>query len=168
MQGMGASIIAVVGTLLGSGVTYTFQQRAARRSERFTRDEKLRQERLDAYSSFAGKLVDYRRSLMERWLQQHGEVAFDNDEPAMRARSYELRTAAEEALFRLQMLTDDEQLVRHSQEVLDCVGEIFKATDRADWDVRRTAAKEAIHGFVAAAKHTLTEPPGNAELAAPR
>ncbi|MGW1197920.1 hypothetical protein ACWD4B_19085 [Streptomyces sp. NPDC002536] len=164
---MGASIIAVVGTLLGSGVTYTFQQRAARRNEQFTRDEKLRQERLDAYSSFAGKLVDYRRSLMERWLQQHGEMVFDNDEPALRKHSYELRTAAEEALFRLQMLTDDEQLVRRSQEVLDCVGEIFKATDRADWDVKRTAAKAAIHGFVAVAKHTLTEPPGNGNTEPP-
>ncbi|MGK5632799.1 hypothetical protein [Streptomyces sp. URMC 123] len=156
MEAVAASVIAVLGTLLGAGVTHVFQRRAMHRTERFTRDEKLRQERLDAYSGYAGALVDYRRSLMERWLERHEAVPFDDDEPALRARSYALRTRAEEALFRLQMITDDEELIRCSRDVLRCVGEIHKARDRAEWDIRRTSAKTAIHDFVAAARRSLS------------
>lgn len=54
MQGLLASVIAVVGTLLGSTVTYVFQRVNAGRVERFARDERLRQERIAAYSGFAG------------------------------------------------------------------------------------------------------------------
>jgi hypothetical protein len=55
MQGLLASVIAVVGTLLGFTVTYVFQRVNADRVERFARDERLRQERIAAYSGFAGR-----------------------------------------------------------------------------------------------------------------
>jgi len=48
-----ASAIAVLGTPLGSGLTLAFQQRTTDKGHEFTRREKLRQERLDAYSAFA-------------------------------------------------------------------------------------------------------------------
>ncbi|MFJ3310885.1 hypothetical protein ACIPSA_49725 [Streptomyces sp. NPDC086549] len=57
MESIIASAIAVLGTLLGSGITLAFQQRTTDRSHQFTRREKLRQERLDAYSAYAGALV---------------------------------------------------------------------------------------------------------------
>ncbi len=55
MQGLLASVIAVVGMLLGSTVTFVFQRVNAGRVERFARDERLRQERIAAYSGFAGR-----------------------------------------------------------------------------------------------------------------
>ncbi|WP_269855624.1 hypothetical protein [Streptomyces sp. RPT161] len=61
------SVIAVLGTLLGSTVTHAFQRRTAERAARLTRDEKLRQERIDAYCGYAGALLEYRRVLVQRW-----------------------------------------------------------------------------------------------------
>ncbi|MFG3101718.1 hypothetical protein ACGFZL_14550 [Streptomyces sp. NPDC048182] len=52
METIIASAIAVLGTLLGSGITLAFQQRVSDRGHAFTRRETLRQERLDAYSAY--------------------------------------------------------------------------------------------------------------------
>ncbi|MFE0930627.1 hypothetical protein ACFW4O_30810 [Streptomyces mutabilis] len=65
MEAVAASVIAVLGTLLGSGLTYLFQRQTMNRSEQFTRNERLRQERIAAYSAFAGALANYRRGQMD-------------------------------------------------------------------------------------------------------
>jgi hypothetical protein len=49
---------SVLGTLLGSGITLLFQQRGVDKSHDFTQKERLRQERLDAYSAYAGALIN--------------------------------------------------------------------------------------------------------------
>ncbi|MDG4858331.1 hypothetical protein P8605_09225 [Streptomyces sp. T-3] len=146
-----ASVIAVLGTLLGVGVTHAFQRRALARSEAFARDERLRQERMDAYSSYAGTLINYRRSLIERRMLQDGHD-FEEDATAMRARSYDLRTQAYEALFRVQMVTDKPGLATQAQDALDVVALIHKADDDDEFVARRDTAKRQIYAFVAAAK----------------
>ena len=50
MQGLLASVIAVVGTLLGYTVTYVFQRVNAGHVETFKRDQRLRPEGIAAYS----------------------------------------------------------------------------------------------------------------------
>ncbi|MER5182012.1 hypothetical protein ABT009_27260 [Streptomyces sp. NPDC002896] len=65
MQVVATSVIAVLGTLLSSALTYVFQRRNAERSEQFARNERLRQERIDAYCAFGGAPADYRRG---RWI----------------------------------------------------------------------------------------------------
>lgn len=71
MEAIIASAIAVLGTLLGSGITLAFQQRTTEKGHQFARDERLRQERLDAYSIYAGALVNYRRCLVHLWFCLH-------------------------------------------------------------------------------------------------
>ncbi|MFD8740939.1 hypothetical protein ACFV06_39360 [Streptomyces sp. NPDC059618] len=46
METIIASAIAVLGTLLGSGLTLAFQHRTTDKGHQFTRHERLRQERL--------------------------------------------------------------------------------------------------------------------------
>jgi hypothetical protein len=55
-----ASVIAVLGTLGGATASYLFQGKISERNESKARDERLRQERLAAYSSFAGAVMDLR------------------------------------------------------------------------------------------------------------
>jgi len=43
------AVIAVAGTLLGSLVTYVFQQKGAERAERFAKAERRREEQLRSY-----------------------------------------------------------------------------------------------------------------------
>jgi hypothetical protein len=150
-----ASAIAVLGTLLGSGLTHSFQRRTTESTHRFTRDERLRQERLDAYCSYAGVLVDYRRSLVHLWFCRH-EVPPPEDESQVRIRSYDLRARAQEALFRVQMLTDDAALSRTAADTLAEVTALGKTQSRDELYERRRQTKDAIDALVSRAKDHIS------------
>jgi len=149
-----ASAIAVLGTLLGSGLTLAFQQRTTDKGHQFTRRERLRQERLDAYSAYAGALLNYRRTLVHLWFCEH-EQPPPEDPDAVRVRAYDLRSNAQEALFRVQMLTDDEALSRASEVVLADVTALSKTESRTDLDQRRAKTRDDISRLVRAAKRHL-------------
>ncbi|MCX4590461.1 hypothetical protein OG819_12030 [Streptomyces sp. NBC_01549] len=154
MESIIASAIAVLGTLLGSGITLAFQQRTTDRSHQFTRREKLRQERLDAYSAYAGALVNYRRCLVHLWFCEH-EQPPPEDPDAVRIRAYDLRSSAQEALFRVQMLTDDRRLSRTAEDVLANITELPKADARAELDELRARTRDDISRLVVSAKQHL-------------
>ncbi|RII16954.1 hypothetical protein DSC45_14420 [Streptomyces sp. YIM 130001] len=154
MEAIIASAVAVAGTLLGSAVTLMVQRRIAEQAHRFARDERLRQERLDAYSAYAGALVDYRRSLVHLWFCLHGQPP-PEDASGARIRTFELRSQAQEALFRAQMLTDDVALGGAAADVLDLVADLYKVESRALLDGRRSASRDAIQQLVMDAKRVL-------------
>ncbi|MFD7206280.1 hypothetical protein [Streptomyces sp. NPDC059893] len=154
MEAIIASAVAVLGTLLGSGITLIVQQRTTERGHRFTRDERLRQERLDAYSAYAGALVNYRRCLVHLWFCLH-EQPPPEDAEEVRIRGYDLRSSAQEALFRAQMLTDDATLSHAAAEVLARVTVLYKTDTRAELDARRTDTRDAIQQLVMTAKRHL-------------
>lgn len=144
----------MLGTLLGAGLTHSFQRRSIERAERFTRTEKLRQERIDAYCAYAGALVNYRRILVDRWFSRAENRHEESEES--RFRSYEMRSEAQEALFRVQLLTSDDELVRLAWETLDHVADVHRADDRDELAERRRVSRDAINSFVATAKrHTV-------------
>ncbi|WP_369392387.1 hypothetical protein AB5J72_35990 [Streptomyces sp. CG1] len=151
MEAIIASAIAVLGTLLGSVITLVVQQRTTDKGHQFARDERLRQERLDAYSTYAGALVNYRRSLVHLWFCIHEQPA-PEDADEVRIRTYDLRSRAQEALFRAQMLTDDVVFTRAAADVLAKVTTLYKVDTRTELDARRTDTRDAIQQLVMAAK----------------
>ncbi|MDX3645475.1 hypothetical protein [Streptomyces sp. MB09-02B] len=154
METIIASGIAVLGTLLGSGLTLAYQQRATDRTHEFTRREKLRQERLDAYSVYAGALINYRRCLVHLWFCEH-EQPPPEDPDTVRVRAYDLRSAAQEALFRVQMLTADEDLSRAAEAVLADVTAVLKTDSRPEFDARRVRTRDEIALLIRTAKQHL-------------
>ncbi|MBM0123444.1 hypothetical protein [Pimelobacter simplex] len=54
---MSAGFFAILGVLLGSISTYWVQNRMAARAEGFETQERLRRERMDAYSAFAASAI---------------------------------------------------------------------------------------------------------------
>ncbi|AJT64974.1 hypothetical protein [Streptomyces chattanoogensis] len=150
MEAVVASIVAVIGTLLGSAVTHVFQSRAADRSERFARAERLRQERIDAYCAYAGALLDYRRVLVHRWFVVNDENRCDEDSPALREEMYKTRYTAQEAMFRAQMVTDDAEVLARAEQVMSDVTELHWAEDRETLTALRAATRQGIRDFVAA------------------
>ncbi|MEU5476478.1 hypothetical protein [Streptomyces mirabilis] len=154
METIIASAIAVLGTLLGSGITLAFQQRTTDRSHRFARREKLRQERLDAYSIYAGALINYRRCLVHLWFCEH-EQPPPEDPDSVRIRAYDLRSSAQEALFRVQMLTDDATLGQTAEAVLADITALTKTETRSQLDQRRVQTRDDISRLVRAAKQHL-------------
>ncbi|MGY0485963.1 hypothetical protein [Streptomyces sp. WG-D5] len=154
MEAIIASAIAVLGTLLGSGITLAVQRRTAEEGHRFARAERLRQERLDAYSAYAGSLINYRRTLVHLWFCLN-EQPPPGDADEVRIRCYDLRSSAQEALFRAQMLTDDVTLSQAAAEVLANVTALYKTDTRTELDVRRAETRGEIQQLVLTAKRHL-------------
>ncbi|MFC9228533.1 hypothetical protein ACFTZI_06110 [Streptomyces decoyicus] len=150
MEAVVASVVAVIGTLLGSGITHFFQSRAAERSEQFARAERLRQERIDAYCAYAGALLDYRRVLVHRWFVLHEEGRCDEDSPELREEVYKTRYAAQEAMFRAQMVTDDAGILERSEQVMSATTELHWARDQEALTALRTTTRQGIRDFIAA------------------
>ncbi|MBD0840229.1 hypothetical protein [Streptomyces sp. TRM68416] len=154
METVAASVIAVAGTLLGAGVTHAFQRRAQDRTESTARQERLRQERMDAYCAYAGLLVSLRRVLMTRWFCAHENRPADEAEQA-RHHSYSLRNEAQEALFRVMMLTADESLVRQAKAAFDQVLELHHTDGAGEFAERRRVTKELVEAFVVGARRDV-------------
>ncbi|QTZ93565.1 hypothetical protein [Streptomyces auratus] len=150
MEAVVASVVAVVGTLLGSGITHFFQSRATDRSERFARGERLRQERIDAYCAYAGALLEYRRALVHRWFVLHEGERCAEDTPELREEIYKNRYAAQEAMFRAQMVTEDPEILGRSEEVMAAVTELHWAEDRETLTALRTTTRQGIRDYIAA------------------
>ncbi|WP_212612706.1 hypothetical protein [Pseudonocardia hierapolitana] len=137
----------MLGTLLGSFLTYQFQWRSIERTQAFTRAERLRQERLDAYSAFAGVAIQYRLALMDRWHRRTEDP--DGEEHRLaRFESYRLRTSLIEALFRVQLVADDQRVRLAADQVVDELRVIHKAATREEMDARSEAARKAVDQFV--------------------
>ncbi|MFK0172498.1 hypothetical protein ACIQU5_27240 [Streptomyces sp. NPDC090306] len=143
-----------LGTLLGSGVTLAFQQRAVERGHQLGTRERLRQERLDACSAYAGALVNYRRCLVHLWFCENEEPP-PEDPDAVRIRAYDLRSAAQEALFRVQLLADGEAFRTFSADVLADVTALGKAVHRQDLDEVRVRTRDGVARFVEVAGRHL-------------
>src|SRR4051812_21856358 len=150
METVVASIVAVIGTLLGSGVTHVFQSRAAARSEHVARAERLRQERNDAYCAYAGALLDYRRVLVPRWFVRYDEEPCDEDSPELREEVYKTRYTAQEAMFRAQMVTEDQGALERTEQAMAAVTDGHPGRDRASLARVRSATRQGIRDFIAA------------------
>ncbi|MEW2033377.1 hypothetical protein AB0901_23095 [Streptomyces roseifaciens] len=136
-----------MGTLLGSVVTHTFQRMASRRSELFTRSEALRQERIATYSAFAAAVEGYRHGQADRWYRR-GEGADGEAFIAARDEAHRLRTVARQSLYRVRLLTDDEQVNLAAERAYEATRDVSNARSQEDRDVKDARARRAIEAFV--------------------
>ncbi|MBT2397743.1 hypothetical protein [Streptomyces sp. ISL-100] len=147
---MGTALIAVIGTLLGSVATHFFQRQTAERAAALTRAEQLRQERISTYSAFAGALVDYRRAQNDRW-HRRAEAPDSADARNSRLDSYAQRSAARQALIRVQLVCAGRQVVQLALSAFDFVHCMHEATDASERARRSVEADNALARFIEAA-----------------
>ncbi|WP_405853029.1 hypothetical protein OG361_10195 [Streptomyces sp. NBC_00090] len=147
---MDVALIAVMGTLLGVVATHWFQGRATERTAALARTEQLRQERIETYSAFAGAVVDYRHSQNDRWFRAAAKPGSKEAEESRHA-SYRQRTAARQALFRVQLVCDEPETRRLAEAAFVESHCMHDAVDEADRARRSERAKEALATFIAAA-----------------
>jgi len=145
------SVVAVVGTLLGSLATHYFQRRNRADAERFSRNERLRQERVSAYTTYGGALVSLRRALIDRWYAAHEERR-NADPDAIRYETYRLRTATLEAMFRVQLVTESQQLIGLAQQAIDSVDRLTLRIPAEEFKDARDVSRQDIFSFVEAAR----------------
>ncbi|WP_283137996.1 hypothetical protein [Rhizohabitans arisaemae] len=159
MDGALTAFIAVVGTLLGSGVTYYFQHLNTVRTERFTRDERLRQERMETYSAFASAVTDFRRAQLDRWHRTWEGRDGDRYLEA-KTESYRSRALATQALYRVALIAaGDDAVLRLASEAVETTLAIREAEDRTALRTRIEAAERSLESFVTWGSAHLADPP---------
>ncbi|MGJ7878074.1 hypothetical protein [Streptomyces rochei] len=162
MEVVATSVIAVLGTLLGSAVTHLFQRRTALRTEQFTRSERLRQERIDAYCAYGGALANYRRGQMDYWFAKHdGRPIEEESIRGLRREAQRLRAVAMEAMFRSELLTHSTQLDTLGRRSLKAIDRITGARSRDELDSVREESRSSIYEFVAASRQHISGLYGN-------
>ncbi|SDH78807.1 hypothetical protein [Nonomuraea jiangxiensis] len=147
-------IIAVLGTLLGVTVTYVFQARTAKQAHQTAREERLWQERLTTYSTFAGALTDFRNSQNDRW-QHERQDPRSQALTAAQDESRRNRAEATSALFRLRLLANG-TLSELASAALKLTEEIPQAADEYDRRDRERKARHALANFTEAAAAQIT------------
>jgi hypothetical protein len=143
-------VVAVLGTLLGSVVTYAFQRAASRRDEVFTRSESLRRERMAAYGAFAVAAEEYRRGQAERWYRRQ-ENAEGEEFVVARDEAHRLRTVVRQAVYQVKLLTDDGDVVLAAERAYEDTRDVSRARDQADWAAQDARSRLAIESFVSRA-----------------
>ncbi|MFF1779927.1 protein kilB [Streptomyces virginiae] len=149
---MWASVVAVLGTLAGALTAGLLQHRSARTARAEQRADGHRQDQLAAVTEFAAALDAHRSAIFHR---ERLTLTSAGPEPELAAqtRSHETRAAITAPHIRLQILVPE--LAVPAQQAADATYSLRKATDRADLDDRRHAAKEAATAFVTAAATRL-------------
>ncbi|MCO5970225.1 hypothetical protein [Actinoallomurus soli] len=147
MGGALTSLVAVAGTLLGSALTYVFQRRTAGRAEQFARDERLRRDRVSAYSAFAEAVMEYRHQELQVWLHRRGELTHPLPE-RFEVEQGRLRSLALRARYRVQLLAEAPRLVELADQSLDAVAEIHRAKDATELMEHGERTEQRVERFV--------------------
>jgi hypothetical protein len=148
------AIIAVIGTLLGSSLTYLFQRQVNEHQSALDIAERARQERLDACAAFGGAGVRFRVAALDLWHRNH-EPSSEEARSFAKADYYRLRTEAVDAETRVHLVSPSASLNLLMSDVIETASRIPDATDASDRRDRNTAAKEALSRFIGAASDEL-------------
>ncbi|WP_411113375.1 protein kilB [Streptomyces sp. 029-5] len=133
-----ASLIAVLGTLLGSTTAYLLQQRAARAERAEVRDDTVRRDRIAALTTVVSALADHRRAMWVREdlrLSGADETAYQ----AARAESHTTRSALTAPLTTIALLAPD---LAESANEAACAA--YALRDAADTETLTALRTEAI------------------------
>lgn len=145
------TLLAVIGTLLGSIVTGTFQHLAAGRAERAAAAEQLRRDRLDAVTTLASVGSDHRRAL---WMRGEARLrGAGNDElEELRAKSHITRSAITRPLVALRLLVPDPAVHAAAKEMVVATYDMVDAaTSIEELTAARENARAAHDRFIDAA-----------------
>ncbi|GAA2654310.1 hypothetical protein GCM10010400_08020 [Streptomyces aculeolatus] len=154
MDGAASALIAVLGTLLGSTITYLFQRRSAERTEGFTRQQQLRTERMGVYSDFAGAVTEHRRSQYDRWHRKN-EDPDGSAATEARLESYRLKGLAQHGLFRVQLIAGSPTVVEAARLAFDATSTLHDASDKAQLRAAGNEAKAVLERFITLASNDV-------------
>ncbi|WP_310727529.1 protein kilB [Streptomyces sp. N2A] len=152
MEPVLTSIIAVIGTLLGSVTAYALQQRAARTERAEARSDELRGRQLAAVADLVSALADHRRAM---WVREDLTLSGANTAACEKARatSHDTRSAITVPLLTVTLLAP--VLAEAAQVAAKATYALRGAADRTALDALRTTALVASDRLVAEAADAL-------------
>ncbi|WP_432947286.1 hypothetical protein ACQPXM_10520 [Kribbella sp. CA-253562] len=145
---MGTAWIAIVGTVVGAATSFLFQRLTQRRTERFTRDEQLRARRIDAYSDFAEKVMDWRRAHMTRLRKRLDTGPDVDDYEPLRTESHVLRARSWAAFYKVKLLCGDPALEQLALAAIEATHQMSEADDRATLDALGESVRARLDDFL--------------------
>jgi hypothetical protein len=151
MQAVFVALIAILGTLGGAVVSGLLQQKNATRSADTARSEQRRQERLTAYVEFGQTLSQLRGAGITRWNTRAELGREDSKYGEAKAEEYRARQVARGALIRVQLLTDNDELVINAQEALAVTIALMEADSEDDLAKRAEKARASADTFIRSA-----------------
>lgn len=154
MAAIFASVVAVLGTLLGSLATYAIQRSTVRQQQALAGAERRRQERVDAIAVYAEALTTYRRVRMDRW---HSVNEDRDDQDVLRRQDYEVRAAAVSARLRVELLIDDRELREQCHLALEVIEAMRPGISSEEFDQGRNGSRTALTRLVDTARKFLEQ-----------
>ena len=132
MSDVGTAVVAgsfaLAGGFLGQ---YLYASTLARRAHRDSQLERLRQDRIEAYSAFASALVEYRRTQLGRWFAEHDGSMPDEEQRLARDEARLRRAAALDCFYRVRLLAGSVATNEAAREALDCTHAIQDAGSKS-------------------------------------
>jgi hypothetical protein len=163
MQGTVTAAIAVVGTLLGSVITYLFQRKTTQQLEMSAFQRQLRSERAIAYSDFAEAVRMDLRGWDNWWFRKHRSR---RRRPAYDAlmKAYDLDSATYHALARVQRVANNSELLKSARHVYEMTHKLRDASTATELGARADAADEALEDFLQLASREVQQLPSSGGL----
>jgi len=153
MADVTTALVGVGGTLLGAAATFAFGWLNAGRTQQNDRLLRLRAERMEVYTAFAGAVIEYRRAEVTRWRRVATEAEWSASEWAQEV--YATRSAATHARYRVLLVADDPGLEQLATAALEHATGLAQAADRADLNARAEVCQATVERFVRAARAQL-------------
>ena len=155
---MDAAWIGVIGVAVGVLAGYPVQALLAKRAESAARSQALRADRLSAYSSFAERVMDWRRSQIRRAMLTIAPPGEDKDNAAIRDENQRLRAAAWTAYYHVRLLCDDPEIETSARKVVEATRAMKKAIDRQHLNAAGDLVREELNRFLdEASRQTVSE-----------
>ncbi|WP_328754589.1 hypothetical protein OHA28_19325 [Streptomyces sp. NBC_00269] len=147
------TIVAVLGTLLGSIATGMFQHLASGRTERAAVAAQLRRDQLDAITQLAAAGADYRRVMRKRGQARLSQASAAHQEQ-LRNESHVIRSALAQPMTVLQVLIPNPHVYSAARAMVTTALALRDATDSDALNAAQEAARAAHYDFVGvAARH---------------
>lgn len=141
------TIVAVLGTLLGSIVTGTLQNKAADRTERTAAATRLLRDQLDTIAQLTAAASDYRRAMRKRAQGQLTKLSRAQQDQ-LRSESHAARGAITQPMTMLRILVPHPQLHDAAQTMVESAYLIRKAADLNEVKEAQDVARDAQDTFV--------------------
>lgn len=147
-------LIGVAAALLGSFTTYLFQSRSAERARAFERQERRRQEQLDACGAFAAAVTELKKAFVDVWFYSR-DASESEAAKAAGAEADRLSASTQIARFRVQLVSGDPELMALADEAFKASGALLRGPDRAEMRALEARFEQTLKTFIQSASERL-------------
>ena len=155
---MDSAWIGVVGAAVGALAGYPVQSLLARRADSAAKAQALRADQVAAYSAFAERVMDWRRSQVVRGMLTIEGPGPPQVDEGVRDENRRVRAAAWTAFYRVKLLCDDPEIQRKARDVIETTRDMKRAQDRRTLNAKVDDVRLKLDIFLdSAAEQTLAE-----------